>query len=431
MFPNPLAMSIICKGKTVMRLLNLTHPLGTLARSSALLASLVAALTLTACGGGGGGGGSAGGSGGTGATTSSFSQGAITGFGSIIVNGVRHDDSSASVTDDDDDDNPTRSKDDLKLGMVVSVSGTSGTDTGTASAIAFGSELKGPVQTITGTVSSGTRTLIILGQTVIVGTRTVFDPVSLPGGFADIKKDDVLEVHGHLDPAANKLTATRINRENNANKYKITGNVSSLSAVSKSFKIGSETINYGSIEPGKLRVNLANGITVKVRLDTTPIATGTWTAIRIKPAKKALEDKAKAEIEGVIDIDAFTSATKFSINGIPVDASNASFPKGTASIVPGARVEAKGRLVNGTLVATQVKAEDDEDNEIELHGLISSINTASKTFELRGLTVSYAGNVDYQRGSVTDLKKDANVEVKGVAATGGTTVQAIKIKFEN
>lgn len=419
-----------------MRLFNLTHPIGTLARSSALLASLLAALTLTACGGGGGSGGTGSG---TGATTSSFSQGVITGFGSIIVNGIRHDDSSASVTDDDDDDNPGRSKDDLKLGMVVSVSGTSGTGTGTASAIAFGSELKGPVQSVNGststgttTVSPGTQTLVILGQTVIVGTRTVFDIESLPNGFASIKKGDVLEVHGLLDPVLNKLTATRIEREGDAKRYKITGNVKSFSAGSKTFKIGSETISYAAIDPNKLRVTLANDITVRVVLSTVQKVTGTWDATRIKAAKKNMEDRNKVELEGLISD--FVSTSKFSVSGIPVDASNASFPKGTSTLANGVRVEVEGSIVSGTLIAKSVKPENDNDGEDrgnELHGIVSSVNSGSKTFALRGLTVSYAGNVTYQRGTVSDLVNGANVEVKGVASANGTTIVAQKIKFEN
>ena len=51
------------------------------------------ALLLTGCGGGVE-------SGGTGATPASFASGPITGFGSVIVNGVRFDDSKAVVTDD-------------------------------------------------------------------------------------------------------------------------------------------------------------------------------------------------------------------------------------------------------------------------------------------------------------------------------------------
>ncbi len=453
-----------------------THPLGALARRSALLASLVAALAITACGGGGGGDSTA--NTGTPAANAgaenALSTGSITGFGSVIVNGVRFDDSTARVSDDDDDDNPGRSKDDLKLGMVVTVTGSSGTGTGsvtatgTATAIVFGSELQGPVQsingstatgtstgtptgTVTGTVTStvtstvtaavGTQTLNILGQTVVAGTRTMYDVSDLPNGFASIRIGDILEVHGYLDPATNKLMATRIERKNNANAYKITGNISSLRAASKTFKIGSETISYAGTDPNRLKANLADGLTVRVRLSTTQTTTGTWNATRVKAAHQAMANRNKVEIEGLIT--AFTSATKFSVGGVPVDASNASFPKGTSTIVLGARVEVKGALVNGVLIASRVKIESDDDNgkddddnvssrnEIELHGAISSVNTGSKTFALRGLMVSYAGTVDFQRGTATNLVNGALVEVKGVAAATGTSVVAKKIKFEN
>jgi Domain of unknown function (DUF5666) len=472
-----------------MKHLKFIQPLGSLARRSALLASLVTALAITACGGGGGSSDSAaapatGANPNTPAATAAaddaLSNGAITGFGSVIVNGVRFDDSSARVSDDDDDDNPGRSKDDLRLGMIVTVTGTSGTGTGsvtatgTATAIAFASELQGPVQSINGSTASGTvtttatgtttgtatgtttgtptaavgtQTLTILGQTVVAGTRTIYDPTDLPNGFASIRIGNVLEVHGFLDPATNKLMATRIARKNNANSYKITGNVSSLKATSKTFKIGSETISYDGINPNRLRANLADGLTVRVRLSTTQTTTGTWNATRIKAAHPVMENRNKVEIEGLIT--AFTSATKFSVRGVPVDASAASFPKGTATIVLGARVEVKGALVNGVLIASRVKVESDDEgnngngngsgddnnvssrNEIELHGAISSVNAASKTFALRGLTVSYAGTVDFQRGAATNLVNGAQVEVKGVAAATGTTVVAKKIKFEN
>ena len=420
--------------------------LSALARGRHLLAALFATLTLAACGGGGGSeppapnaAAPAASTTASAAATDTLSQGVITGFGSIIVNGVRFDDSTAQVSDEDDEDNPSRSKDALKLGMLVTVTASSstGTGTGTASAIAFGSVLKGPVQSINGgtvsaTVTAGTQTLVILGQSVIVGTHTVFDPLSLPGGLADVRKGDVLEVHGLLDVTANKLVATRINRESGADAYKITGNVSSLDTGSKSFRIGSQAISYTGIDPGKLRVNLANGLTVKVQLSTVQSAGGSFNATRIKPAsRKAMEDRSKVEIEGLID--AFTSATRFSVNGAPVDATHASFPNGSGSLALGARVDIEGSVVGGTLIATQVKVKQDkdEDNEIELHGAIASVNAGSQTFVLRGLTVSYAGSVKYEHGSASNLVNGAKVEVKGQAATAGTTVQAQKIQFED
>ena len=144
-----------------------------------------------------------------------------------------------------------------------------------------------------------------------------------------------------------------------------------------------------------------------------------------------MENRSKVEIEGLID--AFTSFLQFSINGLPVDARNARFPNGSGALALGARVEVNGSIVGVTLVATQVRLEedDDEDNQIELHGVISSVNTSTKTFVLRGLTVSYAGNVKFEHGTESKLVNGAKVEVKGRPIPGGSTVQALKIEFED
>ncbi|MDH5540523.1 MAG: hypothetical protein OEY03_14070, partial [Rhizobacter sp.] len=85
---------------------NMLNPLNPLHRRTALrFTTLIgAALVLVACGGGGSSAPPAG------ASASSFTAGPITGFGSVIVNGVRFDDSSASISDDDGN---SRSRDDL------------------------------------------------------------------------------------------------------------------------------------------------------------------------------------------------------------------------------------------------------------------------------------------------------------------------------
>ena len=73
-----------------------------------------------------GGGGSSVPSGGSAVATSSFAAGPITGFGSVIVNGVHFDDRTAAVSDADG--NP-RTRDDLRLGMTTDVRGLAiGTD---------------------------------------------------------------------------------------------------------------------------------------------------------------------------------------------------------------------------------------------------------------------------------------------------------------
>ena len=163
-----------------------------------------AALLLAGCGGGGSAGPS---SGGTGVAPTSFTAGHISGFGSIIVNGVRYDDSAALVTDDDGN---RSSREALKLGMRVEIHGGGISDDGkgpraAASEIRHGAELRGPVSAM----DAMARTLVVLGQTVRVLDTTVIDE-RLVGGFAGIAVGAVLEVHGTLDAATGVYTATRL-----------------------------------------------------------------------------------------------------------------------------------------------------------------------------------------------------------------------------
>jgi len=135
-------------------------------------------------------------------------------------------------------------------------------------------------------------------------------------------------------------------------------------------------------------------------------------------------------------ITTFTSTTSFSVNGLPVDATNAQFPDGTAGIVLGAMVEVEGAVANGVLVATKVELEDmhqnDDRNKNELHGPISNLDTTAKTFVVRGVTVNYvSGTTVFKDGVEADLANGKQVEVKGVLSADGTSVQAQVIEFEN
>jgi Domain of unknown function (DUF5666) len=155
---------------------------------------LLAALALL----GGCGGVDSGGTG-TGAA-STYAVGPITGFGSIIVNGVRYDDASA-VIDDDNDDGRVRSSADLKLGMRAEVQASAitvsaGVSSATASSIRVHSEIVGPVEAI----DPVNARLSVLGQTVDVVATTVFD-ASLTSGLSSLVPGDVIEVYATLDLA--------------------------------------------------------------------------------------------------------------------------------------------------------------------------------------------------------------------------------------
>ena len=393
-------------------------------RREGLLTLLGSALALAGCGGGGGSGVAGVSSGGTG----SFSVGPITGFGSIILNsnGVRIDDSSASVTDDDG--NNMRGK--LKLGMLCTVNASVVVAArATAQSIVASGELQGR---IVGMPDASQKTFVVLGQTVRVTGSTVFD-VSLPTGFSGLANDTIVEVHGVLDPAANTMTATFIEKKNSPALFKIQGLASNHDGIAKKFNIGSIRINYGTTTD--VRTAPANGTLVRVRLTAVlppAAAPAEWTATRIRPPENANEDRDEAEIEG--SITAFTSPTQFSVSGIAVNASSARFDDGTAGLAVGVRVEVKGRVSGGVLIAERVKIKDRNkvnDLEFELHGTAS--NVTATTFEVRGVKVNFTGTTLFRNGSAANLVNGAQIEVKGVASNStasSTSINATRISFE-
>jgi uncharacterized protein DUF5666 len=354
-----------------------------------------------------------------------FTEGTITGFGSIIVNGFRFDESTAQVIDDDD---VAHDRNELKLGMSVQVV-SSGIDRGSnsakASRVRFGAAIVGPVSAISAATTP--KTLTVLDQIVEIGATTVFD--DLPNGFASIKVNDVLEIHALLDTTSGHYLAKRIEPEPGATVFKLRGIVADLNAGAKTFKIGGALIDFSGIAVADLPPNFANGLRVRVRLNTVKNSSGAWVAIAIRAEQREMEDKDEAEVEGIIT--AFTSTASFSVNGLPVNASNAAFPDGMAGIVLGARVEVEGAIVSGVLVATKVGLDDDKNEDRnELNGTISALNTATKTFVVRGVTVHYGATTRFDDGVEANLANGRQVDVKGALSADGMRVEASRIEFK-
>ena len=379
-------------------------------------ALLAGAAVLSACGGGDSVAGV--GTGGTGA----FSVGAIRGLGSIVVNGVRYDDSVATITDDS---GASGSSEQLQLGVTVEVQGDDivtpavGLPTSTARSVTFRSEIKGPISAI----DSVAGTLTVLGQSVQVGPSTVFD-LNLPNGLSSLSVGGLVEVYGFVD-ASGVYQATRLEGEASPSVYKIRGPISDVNTAAKTFRIGLATIDYSAIN---LNAALVNGQTVRVELAISPNGQGQWVATRLNSATtlgSAASGKATVELEGLVT--QINSARSFVVNGVTVDASAVSnFPAGVAVGVP---VEVKGRLDNGVLVARKVEVEDDEDREFEIKGNIAALDTTAQTFQIRGMLIDYS-NAIFDNGTASNLSADVRVEIKGQLNASGTVVQATKVEFK-
>jgi hypothetical protein len=374
----------------------------------------VAGLLLAACGGGVD-------TGGTG-VQQSYTSGTIAGFGSVIVNGVRFDDTGATVTDDD---GTQRGRDDLRLGMTVLIESSpirtdASGSTASANSIRLRSEIVGVVQSL----SVATNSMSVLGQTVHIGPSTVFDG-ALSGGLPAVAIGAVVEVHGHFDPASGSYRASRIELKAAASQFRLRGIVNNLDAGARTFTVAGQTISYAALAAADVPAALANGRFVRLRLQTTKVG-GAWVAVRLEDGSLLIGDREEARFDGVITT--FTSVSQFSVNGVPIDASAASFPDGSAGLGLGARVEVEGRIAGGALRATRVKVES-EQRTFELIGAVSALDTAAKTFVLRGVSVSYAGTVDFRNGTAADLANGRLLKLRGVLGHTGSQLAATRIEF--
>ena len=367
-------------------------------------------------------------SGGTGAPVSSYASGPITGFGSVIVNGVRFDDRSATVRDGDGN---ARSRDDLRLGMSTDVRGNAiltdgtGISTSTATSIVFSSEIVGRVSSN----DLAARRLVVLAQGIDIATTTVFDD-ALVGGQAAIAVGDTVEVYGHVDAATGRYAATRVERKANAAAYVLRGIVANLDAVAKTFSIGAARISYVGLAATAVPATLANGQFVRAVLALAPGAGGTLVALRLGDGTPSVDNREEAKVRGLVS--AFTSSTSFSVNGTPVDARNAQFPRGSAGLALGVRVEVEGATTGGVLVATRVTLLIDGgggggDDELDVSGLITLLDSVGRSFVVRGVTVSYSGTVDFRNGTAVDLAVGREVEARGTLSPDGTRLQATRI----
>jgi hypothetical protein len=251
----------------------------------------------------------------------------------------------------------------------------------------------------------------------------VFD--NLNGGLAALRVGDVAEVYALFNAASGTYTATRVERKAAASDYRLRGVVSNLDVMAKTFNLGRELISYAAFT-GTLPANLANGNFVRIRLQTTKLA-GAWPLTSLKDGSDSPRDSDEARLEGVIG--AFTSATQFSVNGVAVNAGGANPPAGLGL---GVRVEVRGIASGGVLQATEVKLKSQsevENQDFELRGLIGSVDVASTSFVLRGVTVSYSQATRFDDGTAANLLAGADVEARGMLSADGTRLVASRIRF--
>jgi hypothetical protein len=390
-----------------------------------IIAAACAAVALAACGGGGG-------SGSTSATvstpvtpSSSTMSGTVTGFGSIIVDGVRINDR-AAVAGIEKEDGSVRSAE-VKLGHHVEVEHDASL---TAKTIQISSEVEGTVSAV------GASSLTVMGQTVAINTDATAGPVTVFEApyqkLVDIKVNDLVEIHGMIKvDSAGKSTiqATRIEKKISSDANRVRGTVTALSTSASTFKIGDLLVSYANAKVTPASVTLANGMEVAIWVPLNATSTGTAinaSKVKIKDLKTVMQ-MADAKVGGIATkLDA--SAKTFVVDGVTVDASGASFePSGKtlADIKEGSYVRVQGDyLADGSLKAKSIvlrALEKQSGQEVELHGSVLNFKS-NADFTLRDVHVD-ASTATISCSPAT-LSNNLQIEVEGRLTAEGKVLAA-------
>ncbi|MEL4178552.1 DUF5666 domain-containing protein [Roseateles sp. PN1] len=411
-------------------------------RTAGIFVSLLTAAALAACGGGGGSNSSAD----TpapppapaptappapAASAASLLEGTITGFGSVIIDGQRFDDTGAKVAIAN---NPEASSQatlgDLRTGMRVQAD----LKDGVLQNLAVNFALVGTLSAIDTSAGS----LNVFGQTIKVVSATATGPLpTVFEGFNALNQlavGDLLKVSGTV-ASDGSITATRIERrlKDGSEIYRLSGAVQGLDSANKRFTLGgnsSVTVDYSNAKLLPSGAVIENGKLVSVVAKSAPATTGgstVLTASAVEVRSKKLPDSPDLSIGG--QISDFQSLASLRIGDVQVDASSATLKEGTvaADVVNGAQAYAKGALSAGVLKATSLKVFKPETAlKAQLSGqVIDFVSIAN--FTLRG-TVVDGSNASFSKGKAADIATGTWLKVTGPLTSSGVVAKEIEVQ---
>ena len=134
--------------------------------------------------------------------------------------------------------------------------------------------------------------------------------------------------------------------------FKIRGIVANLDTTAKTFTIGNALISYASVTT--VPADLANGLLLRCGCKPSRSQARGWRPVS---ARRARSTRTPTRPTSKARSPPSPRPTQFSVNGIAVDASKATFPNGTRGRRLGAQVEVQGTSSNGVVIAKRVSVE--------------------------------------------------------------------------
>jgi len=351
------------------------------------------------------------------------SKGTISGFGSIIVNGVTYDTSNATFGID----GRGGAQSDLAVGDVVVVEGTVNDDgtSPTADTVTFDDVVEGPIIDI----DAAAQTLTVLGQLVRVDADTSFDDSIVPASLDGLVVTNIVEVSGFV-LADGSISATRIEQKPAGGELEITGNVSNV--VGTTFEINGFVVDFSAA----MLENFPNGAPedgqqVEAKGDNLNGA-GQLVATRVEfKGNEFGEDGDLAELEGFIT--RFASVADFDVEGVRVSTNAQTvYENGTsADLALNRKVEVEGEInAAGVLVAEEVEIK--ASGFVRIESLVEDVQAGQLT--ALGIVIRVDGSTRFEDKSSEDREPfnlshivvGNYVEVRGYEDAGGVVATLLE-----
>lgn len=373
----------------------------------------LALFALSSCGGGISTA-SAPGTGGTGITAS----GPIRGFGSVIVNGTRYDDSLAQVQID----GSVESSSALRLGMTAKVIGAQLTvpisatpsisNIGTATSIELWSAAQGLVKEI-----QLPNTIAVAGMSWVTDAGTVFAGL---GSLADLRSDSVVKVWGlPRSVDYSQWIVTRLELVKAPQDTVSTGKVS----------VRGSKLTLNGMTLANAPIGLVDGQLIRVAGTITQAAEVILTvgeATLLAEAGSTRASTGYAQVQGIVSSILSTRpgapdrVTRLTLGASVVDLSAADLIPSGATITVGVRLEVQGQWSAGTLVASQVNVISDQElKSVDVEGVIEAmagignITVRGQRFDATSLAGTFEAVLDGLRAGmrvrIVGVKKDSFV----------------------
>lgn len=375
-------------------------------------------LIAVGCGGGGSMLISLVGSGGTGQAL-----GIVTGFGSLILDGIRRNDASALYSSESNQDAPVSVPiTSVVLGQHAEYSYDAN---GNVTAVLLSPEFVGPVSAVS---EIG---IVVFGTQITSNTDPALGPVTNfvgYGSMADIQVGDNVEAHGFLktgSPGTTYLQATLVMKRSTLTGVRLTGIISQYDSGSGRFLLGNAVVaasaatrsaTGGSIADGELATIWSNDLVSGKVINAS--------SIRIK---RPAFSNGNVTVSG--PISNFSSISHFQIGNVTVDASQGAISSGNTGLANNKYVLVAGSydVASNTLAAVSVKVfTSNEPTTVEVHGVVGSYVSPS-SFTVRGVAID-ASKAKFAGGSAAQLSNGAFVEIHGAVVENIVQATAVEIQ---